>query len=44
MHGLGGQAIALQNNDVIEMVDERRRGREPSHASANYDGLLANLN
>jgi len=43
-NGLGGQTIALQNNDVIEVVCERLRGREPSHASADHDGLLANLN
>jgi hypothetical protein len=42
--GLGGQTIALQNNDVIEVVGERPRGGEPSHASADHDGLLADLN
>jgi hypothetical protein len=44
MQGLRGQSIALQNNDIIEVVGERPRGREPSHASADHDGLLADLN
>jgi hypothetical protein len=43
-NGLGGQPIALKNNDVIEVVGERPRGREPSHSSADHDGLLANPN
>jgi hypothetical protein len=29
---------------LFEAVGERPRGREPSHASADHDGLLANLN
>jgi hypothetical protein len=44
VHGLGGQTIALQNNDVIKVVGERARSREPSHTSANHNGLVANLN
>jgi hypothetical protein len=44
VHWLRGQTISLQNNDVIEVVGERARGREPSHTSADHDCLLANLN
>src|SRR5205085_9547823 len=43
MHGHGGEAIALQNNDVFEAVGERPRSREPSYASADHDGLLSKL-
>jgi hypothetical protein len=44
MNGLRGQSIALQNNDVIEVVGERACGREPSHSSADHDGPFADLN
>jgi hypothetical protein len=44
MHRLGGQTIALQNDDLIEVVGERSRGREPSNASADHYGPLPDLN
>jgi len=41
MRGLRGQSIALQNNDLLEMVGERPCGREAAHSRADHDGLLA---
>jgi hypothetical protein len=35
------QSVALQHNYPIEAVGERPRGREPGHAGADHDGLLA---
>ncbi len=39
---LRGQNVALQHNYLIEAVGECPRGREPGHAGANHDRLLAN--
>jgi hypothetical protein len=41
MRGLRGQSVALQNNDLLEVVGERPCGREPAHSRADHDGLLA---
>ena len=41
MRGLRGQSVALQNNNLIEVVGERPRGCEPGHSRADHDGLLA---
>jgi hypothetical protein len=41
MRGLRGQSVALQNKDLIEMVGERARGREPAHSRTDHNGLLA---
>ncbi|MGX9428333.1 MULTISPECIES: hypothetical protein [Bradyrhizobium] len=42
--GAPRQNIALQNNDVIEVVGARACGREPSHSSADHDDPFADLN
>ena len=39
--GLRGQSITFKNNDLIEVVGKRPRGREPSHSRADHDGSLA---
>ena len=41
IRGLRGQSVALQNNHLIEAVGECPRGREPTHARADHDSLLA---
>jgi len=42
VHGLRGQSVTLQNNELIEVVGERARGREPAHSRADHNGPIAN--
>ena len=41
MRGFRGQSVALQNNDLLEVVGERPCGREPAHSRADHDSLIA---
>ena len=41
MRGLQGQSVALQNEDLIEVVGECPRGRKPAYSRADHNGLLA---
>ena len=39
---IDGQAIALEDHDVLEVIGECARRRQATHASADYDCLPAN--
>jgi hypothetical protein len=39
--GLRGQAVALENNDVLETVGEGAGGRQPGYSGADHERLAA---
>jgi hypothetical protein len=44
MHGLGGQTVALKNDNLIEFASERARGCETSHTCADHNCLFPDQN
>ena len=39
---LCGQCVPLHHDHLLEVLGDRSCGREPAHAGADHDGLLAN--